>query len=64
LAVSEIPLPEGRGGISLIPIIQVFGIYYMDFRRITPPLPLPGTERGDSPFPFREGGRGVRSVNQ
>ncbi len=27
------------------------------------PRPLPGAERGDSPFPFREGGRGVRSVN-
>jgi len=27
------------------------------------PQPLPETERGDSPFPFREGGRGVRSVS-
>ncbi len=27
------------------------------------PQPLPETERGDSPFPFREGVRGVRSVS-
>jgi len=54
------PLPEGRDRISLIPIMQAFENYYTDFRKITPP----GTEEGDSPFPFREGGWGVRSVSQ
>jgi hydrogenase maturation protein HypF len=32
-------------------------------RRRPHPRPLSDTERGDSPFPIREGGRGVRSIS-